>query len=58
MQLNVSKLAPYAKAVVAVCGFILIVAKALVDGTVTSDELYAIGTSAGVMLGVYQVRNK
>lgn len=56
--MKVSKIAPYAKAVVAVCGFILMVAKACVDGNVSGDELTAILTSAGVAVGVYQVRNK
>lgn len=56
--MNVSRLAPYAKTVVAVCGFVLLAAKALVDGQLTTDELVSIGTALGVAFGVYQVRNE
>lgn len=56
--LNVSKLAPYAKAVVAVAGVVVLFAKALLDGQLTSDEVVAVGTTIAVALGVYQVPNK
>jgi hypothetical protein len=56
--MNVSKLAPYAKAVVAVCGFIVLAAKTVVDGHITVDEIVAVATAAGVAVGVYQVPNK
>lgn len=57
-KFDVSKLAPYAKTVVAACGVIILIAKALLDGTLTSDELIAIGTALGVTFGVFQVKNK
>ena len=58
MNVNVSKLAPYAKAVVAVGGLVVLVAKALVDGVLTGDEMAAIGIAVAVALGVYKVPNK
>ena len=58
MKLNVQKLAPYAKTVVAVCGVVALVAKALVDGELTYDEVVAVGTAIAVSLGVYTVPNK
>lgn len=58
MQLNVQKLAPYAKAVVAIAGVVVLAAKALVDGVLTGDEIIGIGTAVAVALGVYQVPNK
>ncbi len=58
MSIDVSKLAPYAKAVVAVGGFVLVVAKAVADGVLTVDDLQAIGVAAGVAFGVWLVPNK
>ena len=58
MKLNVKKLAPYAKAVVAACGVIVLLAKAVADGTLTGNELVQVGTAVAVALGVYQVPNK
>lgn len=58
MNFNVKKLAPYAKAVVAVCGIVVMAAKALADGHLTGDELLQIGTAVAVALGVYRVPNK
>lgn len=57
-KFDVSKLAPYAKTVVAVCGVVVLFAKALLDGVLTSDELIAVGTAIGVSVGVFQVKNK
>lgn len=54
---KVSKLAPYAKAVVAFAGFVLLIAKAFVDGVISVDELQEIGIALGVALGVFQVKN-
>lgn len=56
--MNVSKLAPYAKAVVAVAGVVLLIGKALVDGVLTGDEVQAVVIAAGVALGVYSAPNK
>jgi len=56
--LNVQKLAPYAKAVVAILGVVILGAKALVDGQLTTDEVVVVGTALAVALGVYQVPNK
>lgn len=56
--MNVSKLAPYAKAVVAVLGVLVLAAKAFTDGQLTTDELVQIATATCVALGVYQVPNK
>lgn len=58
MTFNVQRLAPYAKAVVAVVGVVALVAKSLVDGVLTSDEIVSIGVAIGVAFGVYQVPNK
>lgn len=58
MSINVSKVAPYAKAVVAVCGVVVLAAKAVADGVVTQDEVVAVVTAVGVAVGVYQVPNK
>lgn len=58
MKLNVSKLAPFAKAVVAVGGVILLAAKAVADGVLTQDEIVAVGTAVLVAAGVYKVPNK
>lgn len=57
-MLNVSKIAPYAKTVVAVVGLIALAANACVDGVVSSQELVQIITAAAVAVGVYQVPNK
>lgn len=56
--MNVSKIAPYAKTVVAICGLIVLAANACADGVVSIDEILSIITGAGVVLGVYQVPNK
>ena len=58
IKFNVQKLARYAKAVVAVCGVIVLVAKAFVDGVITGDEIMQVGTAVAVAFGVYQVPNK
>jgi hypothetical protein len=55
---NVSKLAPYAKTLVAILGVVGIIARAAVDGVITSDELSSIGIALLTAAGVYQVRNK
>lgn len=56
--MNVSKLAPYAKAVIAVCGVFVLAAQAVSDGQLTFDELVTVGTALAVALGVYQIPNK
>lgn len=58
MNLNLQKLAPYAKACVAVLGFLLLLAKALSDGTVSNDEVEQLLIAAGVVIGIHQVPNK
>jgi hypothetical protein len=58
MKFDVSTLAPYAKTVVAVLGVALLAAKALLDGTVTSDEIQSVAIAAAAALGVYHVPNK
>jgi len=56
--MNVSKLAPYAKTVVAVGGALVATATLLVDGALSLDDLMLIVTAWGTVLGVYQVPNK
>lgn len=56
--MNVSKLAPYAKSVVAVIGLMATIAQACIDGTIDSAELGVIITAGAVLAGVYQVPNK
>jgi hypothetical protein len=56
--MNVSKLAPYAKAVVALLGFLLLLAKCLSDGQLTSEEVQTLLVAGGVVVGVHQVPNK
>lgn len=58
IKLNVQKLAPYAKTVVAVCGVLVLLAKAVADGELTYDEVVAIGTAISVSVGVYATPNK
>lgn len=58
MKFDVQKLAPYAKTVVAVGGVVVLAAKAVADGTITTDEIIAVGTALAVAIGVYQVPNK
>lgn len=55
--MNVSKLAPYAKAVVALLGFLLLLAKALSDGSLSADEVQQLTVAAAVVVGVHQVKN-
>lgn len=55
--MNVSKLAPYAKAVMAVLGALLVTATAVADGTITNDEMVILIASWGAVFGVYQVPN-
>lgn len=56
--MDVSKLAPYAKTVVAVAGLVILAANACIDGVVESSEMIEIITAAAVALGVYQVPNR
>jgi hypothetical protein len=56
--MNVEKLAPYAKLVVAVGGVVIMLAKALVDGNFSTDEMMQVAIAAGVALGVYHIPNK
>ena len=55
--MNVSKLAPYAKAIVAVLGALIVLATALSDGILSSNEVVVILTSFGAAFGVFQVPN-
>lgn len=52
------KVAPYAKAAVAVLGVAMVTAKALADGELTMDEVTEIAIAIGVASGVYAVPNK
>ncbi len=56
--MNVSKLAPYAKAVVAGAGAVGITAVALSDGIFTADEVVQVLTAWFTTIGVYQVKNR
>lgn len=54
-----AKLAPYAKAVVAVAGVVATVAGVIATSDLTSTEgIIACAVSIAVALGVYQVPNK
>ncbi len=55
--MNVSKIAPYAKAVVALLGFLLLLANCLSDGRLTSEEIQTLIVAAGVVVGVHQIPN-
>lgn len=55
--MNVSKIAPYAKTVVAVAGAVVVTATCLVDGVVDFDDATVIATAWGTVFGVFQVRN-
>lgn len=56
--MNVSKLAPIAKAVVAFGGAVIVTAKVLVDGTLTVDDFQVVVAAWAVVFGVYLVPNK
>ena len=58
IKFNVQKLARYAKAAVAVCGVLVLAAKAVMDGVVTGDEIVQVGIAVAVAFGVYQVKNE
>lgn len=55
--MDVSKIAPYAKTVVAVAGAVVVTATCLVDGVVDFDDATVIVAAWGTVLGVFQVRN-
>jgi hypothetical protein len=56
--MNVAKLQPYAKALVALAAFLGVLGAAFADGTVSESEAGAIISSAIGVVAVYQVRNK
>lgn len=56
--MDVSKLAPYAKTVVAVLGALVTTVACFVDGNVDSSDVVTILAAWGTVVGVYQVRNK
>lgn len=56
--MNVSKLAPYAKAVVAICGAIVVTATCLSDGNLSVDDCVLIGSAWLTAFGVHKVPNK
>ena len=56
--MNVSKIAPYAKTVVAILGALVVIATALSDGTLSGEEVVVIFATLGAAFGVYQVPNK
>ena len=56
--MNVEKLAPYAKTVVAVAGAVIATASCLLDGVVSSEDVVLIVTAWGTVFGVYQIPNK
>lgn len=56
--MNVKKLAPYAKSIVAGLGVLALAAQATADGRIDGDEVMAVLTAAAVAFGVYQVPNK
>lgn len=56
--MNVSKLAPYTKAVVAVLGALVATVACFADGTIDSADVVTIVTVWGTVFGVYQVTNK
>lgn len=56
--MNVSKLAPYAKTVVAVLGALVVTVSACADGTIDGNDIVTIVAAWGGVFGVYQVTNK
>ena len=55
VEVNLKRIA---KAVVAVCGVLVVAGQGLLDdGSLSTDEIFAIATAVGVALGVYQVPN-
>lgn len=55
--MNVSKIAPYAKAIAAIAGAIVTTATLVSDGEVSTDDFTAIITAWVTAFGVYQVTN-
>jgi hypothetical protein len=55
---NVEKLAPYAKTVVAVAGAVVTTASCLIDGNISSEDVVIIVTAWSTVFGVYQATNK
>lgn len=56
--MDVPKLAPYAKAVAAICGALVVTATAVVDGTVSAEDVTTIVTAWVTAYAVFQVKNK
>ncbi len=57
-KMNVSKFTPYAKAIVAFGGVVLLLAKALSDGVLSQDDIAEVVGAIGVAYGVWRVPNK
>lgn len=55
--MDVTKLAPVAKAVVAIAGALLVTAKVLTDGTLTMDDLQLIVAAWATAYAVWRVPN-
>lgn len=53
-----SRLAPYAKAIVACAGVAVVLAQVVSDGQVSLDEAKELAVAVGVATGVYAVPNK
>lgn len=53
-----SKVKQIAKAVVAVCGLVAVVATQVADGTIDVDAVVTAGIAAAVALGVWAVPNR
>lgn len=55
--MNVSRLAPYAKAVVAVAGAVVVTANAVLDGQLDANDWTAIVAAWATAYGVFRVTN-
>lgn len=56
--MNLSKLAPYAKAVVALAGAVAVTAGCLVDGNLSVNDLTVIAAAWATVIGVHQIPNR
>lgn len=56
--MDVSKIAPYAKAAVAVLGALVTTATVIANGVISAEDVTTIVTAWATAFAVFQVRNK
>lgn len=56
--MNLSKLAPVAKAVVAIAGAVVVSATCLLDGNLSANDVVVIIAAWATVIGVHQVPNR